>query len=370
MFDDNNTNNNHQNDQEDERMSSMSLFMDNFEGSVSSSISLLLTAGETYSCKMSQITGYGGATGESLWPPRPLHPLLAMAMVPLIVPTWLVLNRGFTVWWHLGILVYLVSGRSSDFLGRFLIFQGGAVNAGWYVAVLHDLVVNGRVCHLLYNNMPASMRVVMLSNGKLASGGIITHNAPAVATIVMSHLFDLMAHPLMLLVVWKMHATASKQRKRDGDDNNEKKKNGLFQNFVTWNVLLASYAFSRIYSMTHQYINTGSITGLFYYGYDVYHIDTLDSYTAAYVGEAILFLGLAGYKLYQQTLTSNRLRLKIRIGQRAKRQNRRRSLTKRLSSSSDTIGGDDALDRQKPALIHSDTGFSRADSTMTVYNED
>jgi hypothetical protein len=263
----------------------------------------------------------------------PVHPMVALACLPLL-PTWFFLNRGYTQWFHWTFIFYMVTGQK-DFWRRFLILQGGAVCAGWYLAVVHEYVVNGRMCHLLYSQMPSPMRALMLVDGKMASNGIITDTPMAWAMILASHIIDLLAHPVAAWIVWKMHTN----------------RGGSFRNLVTWDVFWGSVVLSRVYSMVHLYYNNGKVDSLFYYGFDVYSIDTLDSYTMAYIGEGIWFSSLALWKIYRQW---NKVQVTIRIGKKKRRKS--------------SIQFKD-LDRQKPKLIQSESCFS-TDSNRSISEVD
>ena len=276
---------------------------------------------------------------SSPWPA--VHPLVVLAVVPLL-PTYFFMNRGFTQWFHWGFIAYLLTGRP-DFLRRFQVIIGGAVCVGWYLAVAHEYLVHGRVCHLLYNNMPGAMKALMLENGHLASGGIITNNATALAAIGVSHIVDLVAHPYLTYVAWKLHTS----------------RGGSLRNLVTWDVLASAYALRVLYATSHQYYNWGYVASPFYYGFEVYHIDNLDAYTAAYIGEGVWFAGLIVWKAYLGWMRRNNLRLNISIG------GTNGSLQKKLSSSNTTTMNDDDLDRRKPALRMSSSCFSD-DSTVTA----
>lgn len=178
---------------------------------------------------------------------RPLHPLFVLAMIPLC-PSWFFLNRGFTQWFHWGCIFFMLTGQQ-DFWRRFVVVNGGSVCAGWYAAVVHDYLYYSRFCHLLYNNMPQNMRTLMLTNTKLASGGINTDTA-SLACIALTHMIDILAHPLITYAIWKMHTS----------------RGGTLRSLVTWDIIVATYAFSRLYSMVHLWHNEGAVTSLFYYG--------------------------------------------------------------------------------------------------------
>lgn len=259
--------------------------------------------------------------GGSWWRPGPVHPLVIVAMMPLC-PTWFFLNRGFTQWFHWGIIFHLMTGRT-DYTRRFLVLIGCGVCAGWYSAVVFEYFAYGRLCELLYNNMPHSMKAVMLTNGHLASGGIITDTAPALANLAATHIIDFLAHPYLAHVVWKMHTS----------------RGGTLKSLLTWDVVVPAYIWTRVYSIVHMYYNNGYVDGLYYYGYDVYNIDNLESYTAAYLGEALFYVAAVVYMVYCKTGTGESLS------------------PKQLSNLC-------VEDRQKPKLVQSESCFSTSSSSL------
>ncbi|CAB9512721.1 expressed unknown protein [Seminavis robusta] len=260
----------------------------------------------------------------------PLHPLAALAIMPLL-PTWLFLNRGYTQWFHWCFVFYMVTGGKLEWWRRFLVIQGAEISMGWYAAVVYEYVWHSRFCHILYNNMPPSMKAEMLVNGSMASGGIITNNPTAIANITLSHIIDILAHPLLTFLVYKIHRS----------------KGGTIRSLMQWDILVSTYALSRLYSCTHLYHNQGKV-GLFYYGYEVYNIDNVNAYTPAYIAEAGFYVALICYKLYHQW-NMHRLRLKIRVTGSDRRRRRSMELQK-LSKK--------RLSERKPLLMQSSSCFS------------
>lgn len=218
--------------------------------------------------------------------------------------------------------------------------QGLTVTVGWYAAVTHDYLTHDRLCHLLYNNMPSAMKELMFVNGISASGGIIIDTIPAWSMIATSHVIDFLGHPYLTFVAWKMHTASG----------------GSMRNLVTWDVFWLTMFLSRVYSITHIYYNEGKVTGLFYYGFDVYNIDSLATYTAAYMAEGLCFAALAAWKVYLHW--SGKLQVKIRVGNKA---------TIPSYTTSNQVDGNDegASDRQKPRLIQSDSCFSSQSSSLS-----
>jgi hypothetical protein len=213
-----------------------------------------------------------------LWP---LPPLLLVAFLPFL-PTLLWLNRGYTIWYHYIIIAYFLT--QSPFLRKFAILQGTGVTLGWYAVVAMDYYSHGRFFHTLYHNTPAAMQVHMLDEG-----GNLIHTYSSWAVMALSHLGDTIAHPLPVLLLWRMHCRAG----------------GSLRDSLTWPVIGSTYLLSRVWSLTHTYYNFGEL-GLFYFGYDVYNIQDLDGWMSAYVAEGALYASAVMYKLWavERTTTS------------------------------------------------------------------
>jgi hypothetical protein len=103
-----------------------------------------------------------------------------------------------------------------------------------------------------------------------------------------SHILDLLAHPLLTYYFWYRHrkrfcATAGVW--------------AFMRQILTGDVIASAYLFSRVWSLTHTKYNTGSF-GLWYVGYDVYVMDSLDSWYPAYIVEGIVYGTATLWKLY------------------------------------------------------------------------
>jgi len=254
-----------------------------------------------------------------------IPPLLLIALIPL-APPYFFLNRGYTQWWHWCMLFSFLTGEP-EFWRNFVLIQGSGVNFGWYATIVNDFVVHGRLNHLLYNNMPPPMRANFLVNGRLASGGFLSDSPLAIAMILGSHVIDFLAHPLALYICWKRFSC----------------KGGNLKSLVSsWDAIWCTMLLSRFWSVVHQYYNEGKVSGMFYYGHDVYNVDTVESYTVAYICENAVYVTLALYKLYSNHSNS---------------QNRRSDSSEKTK-----------MEPQRPKLIQSESSFSAASTcsaTMT-----
>ena len=205
----------------------------------------------------------------------PLHPLCVIALVPFL-PTWLYLNRGYTVWFHHLTIAFLLT--NSEFLCRFLILQGTGITLGWYAAICNDLLLHNRFCHILYMNMPAVLKSAIVDE----QHGAVMYNITSLAAMCLSHALDTLLHPGLVYLLWRAHS----RKTADAE-------------ILTWPVIISTYLVSRLWSVVHVYHNTGQL-GFFYYGYDVYHVHDLDSWLPAYVAEGVLFTLVVLYKVAWQ----------------------------------------------------------------------
>lgn len=205
----------------------------------------------------------------------PIHPLAVAAALPFL-PTSMYINRGYTVWFHLIFIAYVLTRQ--PFLRKFLIIQGTGITLGWYAAIHNDLRLHGRFCHILYMNMPTVMKEVMVDQ----DGGIKS-SPDALVMMALSHALDTLLHPGLVYLFWRSHKASG----------------GTWKGIFTWDVIVATYAFSRLWSMVHTFVNDG-VVGLWYCGYDVYHINDLDSWLPAYVAESLFYVGIVLYKCYER----------------------------------------------------------------------
>eukprot|EP00581_Thalassiosira_minuscula_P014255 CAMPEP_0183723358 /NCGR_PEP_ID=MMETSP0737-20130205/14950_1 /TAXON_ID=385413 /ORGANISM="Thalassiosira miniscula, Strain CCMP1093" /LENGTH=347 /DNA_ID=CAMNT_0025953619 /DNA_START=104 /DNA_END=1147 /DNA_ORIENTATION=+ len=229
----------------------------------------------------------------------PLPPFVALALIPLL-PQPLYLNRGYTVWFHLTSLFYLLT--QSSFVRKVLILQGTGICLGWYSAIAADWFTEGTFCHTLYRNMPASMVEYMVQEAPLnstigehaamAAMGIepITGNSSYIlldtyssyAMKALSHVLDTMGHPGLAYLFWKIHKTNHQSTSHGASLKT------VLNDILSWEVIVFGWHFSRSWSLLHSYYNTGQ-PSFWYYGHDVYLLNNLDSYLIAYIAEGACF---------------------------------------------------------------------------------
>uniref|UniRef100_A0A7S2IGE7 Uncharacterized protein n=1 Tax=Helicotheca tamesis TaxID=374047 RepID=A0A7S2IGE7_9STRA len=204
----------------------------------------------------------------------PLNPLLVISLIPLL-PTYCFINRGFTIWFHWVIILYLLT--SVEFLRRFLIFLGVSISAGWYAAIANDFLRHSRFCDILYMNMPE----VMLSFMTDGEGNLI-YTTSSLCIMALSHALDTFLHPGVTYLLWRAHC-------RSG---------GTVQTLMTWPVIVSTFIFSRFWSCFHIYYNSGKF-GVYYFGHDIYILNNLDSFLPSYASEGVFFLGAVVWKISQ-----------------------------------------------------------------------
>jgi len=201
----------------------------------------------------------------------PVHPLCIVAIAPFL-PTWLWLSRGYTVWYHLITITYLLTQKEP--LRRFLIVQGTGISLGWYTVFFKDYYVNGRFAHILYMNMPKVMKAAMVNEE-----GHVFYTNNSMGYMAISHVFDTLLHPGIVYILLKAHWSSG----------------GTIKDICTWKVIMSAFAVSRLWSLVHTYYHDG-VPALFYAGYDVYHIHDLGCWVPAYIAESMFLVSAALYK--------------------------------------------------------------------------
>ncbi|KAL7539069.1 hypothetical protein ACHAXR_013274 [Thalassiosira sp. AJA248-18] len=201
-----------------------------------------------------------------IWPlPTPA----VIALLPML-PQSFYLNRGYTVWFHLLSVVYLLT--RSPFIRKALILQGVGICLGWYCAIANDWYVDG--FSILYRNMPGSMLPYMVEEQPDGSDSsyIILNTYSSWVMKVLSHVLDTIGHPGLAYLFWKLH----------------RKSHGTLSDILTWPIIVFAWHLSRVWSLVHSYYNTG-VFSFWYYGHDVYVLNNLNSYLIAYVAEGVCF---------------------------------------------------------------------------------
>lgn len=168
--------------------------------------------------------------------------------------------------------------------------QGTGVTLGWYAALWNDYQLHGRFAHILYWNMPSIMKQHMVEGDT----GPLHPTTMGLAMRILSHTLDTAGHPILAYVFWRRHcAQHNKQQQQHGDNASP------LSTLLTWPVIVATYVLSRIWSIVHVYYNQNRF-GMFYSGYDVYIIRDTDSWSSAYIAEAIFYSMILFYKMYLQ----------------------------------------------------------------------
>lgn len=203
---------------------------------------------------------------------------VSIAIVVKNLPTEYYLNRGYTIWFYCTCIVALV--LRINFLNRFVALQGIGISVGWYTAIFYDMITNSRGFHILYANVPTSMKSVIFDN----STGLVLNTPESTKMKIASHVMDTIGHPgLTILFLWICL--------RNG---------GRLRDLSKLSVVVSAYCFSRLWSVVHNYHNYNKF-GMYYAGHHIYTIDSLDIWFNVYVAEgavyAVAFV-FGGYDLY------------------------------------------------------------------------
>ena len=227
----------------------------------------------------------------------PLPSYVAVLVLAIFVPQSCYINRGFTQWFHWMSIYYGLT--QSTFIERFQILSGFSICLGWYSSLVYEFLQHKRFCHPLYKNMPSIMvQYMMLVEDDNQNLDFVS--TTSLLVMGLSHILDLLAHPLLTYYFWYRHM------KRHQNENKEKI--GLYKKAIrqilTVDVIVAAYMYSRVWSLTHTKYNTGRF-GLWYMGFDVYVMDTLDSWYPAYIVEGIVYSSVALWKVYDVIIINN-----------------------------------------------------------------
>ena len=234
------------------------------------------------------------------WPFSKIWPLpvpIVLAVLPFILPQSSYLNRGYTVWFHLLSVVYLLT--QSTFIRKVLILQGIGICAGWYSAIATDWFVDNTFSHTLYRNMPGSMQPYMIQHIEPALEGedgseatyIILNTYSSMIMKALSHVLDFIGHPGLLYLFYRLH------HKQHYNNTEGRQIASFWKDVLTWPIIVSAWHFSRVWSMVHSYFNTGNIAW-WYFGHDVYKLNNLNCYLVAYIAEGFCFLVAIFCRLY------------------------------------------------------------------------
>jgi hypothetical protein len=205
----------------------------------------------------------------------PLPSFLAVGVLCYLIPPGQWLNRGFTHWFHLVSFLYFLT--HSKFIEKFQALIGTSICLGWYASIIYDYLAYGNIFAILYRNMPTALTEIMVEEGK-----VNYESWESTSTMVLSHVLDFLGHPVLTYYFWCQY----------------KKRGGTIVNLLSWDVVAATWLFSRSWSLTHSCYNFGK-PHMFYMGYDVYVIDegTLDLWYPAYVVESLVYSSIILWKL-------------------------------------------------------------------------
>eukprot|EP00187_Rhodella_violacea_P017741 CAMPEP_0184731408 /NCGR_PEP_ID=MMETSP0314-20130426/50818_1 /TAXON_ID=38298 /ORGANISM="Rhodella maculata, Strain CCMP 736" /LENGTH=275 /DNA_ID=CAMNT_0027197789 /DNA_START=1 /DNA_END=828 /DNA_ORIENTATION=+ len=206
------------------------------------------------------------------------------------ISPFLLVNRGYTHWFHIGCLFFLVVSRCDRFWSKYLALQGTTVTLGWYASLTYDWVRHGHFARILYWNLP-----------EVLTRYAIVEEVPwraRIAARVLAHVLDTLGHPVLALYFWRRQYLML-QRNNHGKETT---RNSLLASVATWPVIFSTYFMSRYWSFFHAYWNHGA-GHLFYVGYEVY--DVLDKeawlpgfWLPAYIAEGLVYFMIVVYKLY------------------------------------------------------------------------
>ena len=220
----------------------------------------------------------------------PLHPSIVIVIMAIFLPYSCFLNRGFTIWFHWMSILHLVTQFQSKFIEKFLILSGTSISLGWYSTLLWECIYHGRYFDALYNNVDVLYDYIPSS----------VMSSHTFTPIIIIHIFDLLGHPLLTYYFWRRYNNNNNNNSNnsiattpppDNRDKNNDKSIHIIDEICTWPVLISAYIFSRVWSIVHTYHNFGYF-GLFYIGFDVYIIDSLDMWYPAYTTETVLYSSL------------------------------------------------------------------------------
>lgn len=205
-----------------------------------------------------------------------LYIRIALVLIGLFqLPSTFYLNRGYTIWYYYTSIIALILG--TNFSHSFVIIQGIGINIGWYAVILQDIIANSRGFHILYANMPIGMKSIMFHQ----QTGALLNTSAAFKMKFFSHVLDILGHPCLTLAFMYSCLRTRKLRWKD---------------VLTLPVIISAFGLARIWSLFHNYYNKGTV-GIYYAGYDVYNIDSLDSWFYAYVSEGLFYFSVLSWRL-------------------------------------------------------------------------
>ena len=144
-------------------------------------------------------------------------------------PSWFYINRGFTVWFHLGSVLQILT--QSKFFTKVLSVSGISIYLGGYASQFFEVLYHSRFFDALYKIMPVALVDQIVD----AETGVVDFRSThSLIAILICNVFDIMGHPLLAYYFW------NKSRK-DREQNKG--------SFLAWPVILSAYCFSRCWSV-------------------------------------------------------------------------------------------------------------------------
>jgi hypothetical protein len=209
----------------------------------------------------------------------PVNSLKPNAILLLLCLPPFYLNHFYTTYYNAFAIFYFVTFIEP--LRRFIIVQGISVCAGWYAVMAHDYIHYGRVAHILYLNMPATVKSFMVDENN-----DVFYTPLSMFFMAGSHISDTFCHPGIALIMYFLHRRAG----------------GTLDQVFTARILAAGFVVARCWSLMHSLYHDGKIS-FWYIGKDVYFVKDLKCFDVAYRAEFLSYVCMAGYNLYHKFST-------------------------------------------------------------------
>ena len=259
------------------------------------------------------------------------------------------INRGFTQWFHWFTLIQLFT--QSTTLCKFQILSGLGICVGWYSALIYDYIAHDIFGHGLYKNMPLSMvnemfeyetnNMISLRHSRQlklyydasdvhifddGSSFLSQINTTCLKTMIISHTLDIIGHPILVYYFWRRYVTYTTTKEitstTNSDGRRPSSRRQLVRNLFTWPYITSTFLWSRVWSMIHVFYNfyynnangeeamtcfategRGGVLQkilqhIYYVGHDIYRLEHLDLWYAAYIGEFVLYMIIIVWKVF------------------------------------------------------------------------
>merc|ERR1712151_691081 len=134
-----------------------------------------------------------------------------------------------------------------------------------------------------------------MMNVMVKDGNLDFNSWQSILVMILSHILDLIGHPLLTYYFWIEH----------------KKQDGKLSEVFSWPVVVSTYMYSRLWSAIHTFYNHGKAAP-FYVGFDVYAMDSLDSWYPPYISESLVFISIVFWKLHNDKQEYDHKRTNLR----------------------------------------------------------